>query len=115
MNHGDGEVLEVVGNATDVIFVTVGHDHAADALLVLAQVAGVGHHDVDAVHAITGEGQAGIHQHDVVAVLEHTGVLTNFMQAPQGDHAQMGLLIGLGAVDGAVGTGHRERAKDRSI
>ena len=30
------EVLEVVGNATDVIFVPVGHDHAADPLLVLA-------------------------------------------------------------------------------
>ena len=108
MDHRNREVLEVVGNATDVVLVTVGHDHAADALLVFAQIAGVGHHHVDAMHAITGEGQAGIHQHDVVAVLEHTGVLTDLVQAPEGDHPQF--LRGVCA--GAVGTGHERKNWD---
>ena len=94
IDHRDVEVLEVVGNTTDVVLVTVGHDHAADALLVLLEIAGVGHHDVHTVHAITGEGQAGIHEHDVVAVLEHTGVLADLVQATEGDHPQVGLLGG---------------------
>ena len=114
MNHGDGEVFEVVGNATDVIFVTVGHDHAANPLLVFLEIAGIRHHHIDAMHAITGEGQSGIHQHDVVAVLEHAGVLADLVQAAQGNYPQVGLLgasliaINLVAIElgGAVGARH---------
>ena len=91
VNHGDIEVLEVVGNATDVIFVTVGHDHAADAILVFLEIAGIRHHHVDAVHAVAGEGQTGIHQHDVVAVFEHASVLTDLVQAAERNHTQAGL------------------------
>ena len=94
IDHRDVEVLEVVRNATDVVLVTVGHDHSADALLVLLEVAGVGHHDVHAVHPIAGEGEARIHEHDVVAVLEHAGVLADLVQATQGNHPQVGLLGG---------------------
>ena len=84
----DVEVLEVVRNAADVIFVAVGDHHAADALLVLPQVAGVGHDDVDAVHAIAGEGKAGIHEHQLIAVFEDAGVLADLVQAAQGNDPQ---------------------------
>jgi len=100
VDHRNIEVLEVVGDATDVIFMTVGHDHAADALLVLTQKARVGQHHIDAVHAIAGKGQAGIHQHQVIAVLEHTGVLADLMQSPEGNHTQTGLLSSGSALAG---------------
>ena len=95
IDHGNVEVLEVVGNATDVIFMAVGDDHASNALLVFAQEAGVREHNVDAMHAIAGKRQAGIHQHQVVAVLEHTGVLADLMQTAKGNHPQAGLVTGL--------------------
>ena len=94
------EVLEVVGNATDVIFMAVGNDHAANPLLVFAQIAGVGQHHVDAMHAIAGEGETAIHQHQVIAVLEDAGVLADFMQAAEGDHPKGGLAFGLAVVTG---------------
>ena len=106
----DVEVLEVVRDAADVIFVAVGDDHAADALLVLAQIAGVGHHHIDAVHAVAGEGETGIDEHQLIAVFEDAGVLADLVQAAQRNDAQA-LVLGFGAVAGAddgidVLTGH---------
>ena len=49
VDHRNVEVLEVVGDATDVVFMTMGDDHAADPLLVLAQEAGVGQHHIHSV------------------------------------------------------------------
>ena len=97
VNDRNVEVLEVVGDATDVVFMTVGDDHAANALLVLAQEAGVWHHHVHPVHAVAGERQTGINQNQVVAEFKNTGVLSDLVQAAQGDHPQGGLL-GLGTV-----------------
>ena len=109
------EILEVVGNATDVIFMPVGHDHAADPFLVLAQVAGVGQNHIHAVHAIAGEGQTAIHQHQVIAVFEDAGVLADFVEAAEGDHPEGGLAFALAVGAGVgfvriahVGTGERK-------
>ena len=52
------------------------------------------------MHAIAGEGQAGIHQHQVIAVLKDAGVLADFMQAAEGDHPKGGLAFGLAVVTG---------------
>ena len=98
-------MLEVVGDATDVVFMTVGDDHPADALLVLPQKTGVRQNHIHAVHAIAWEGQTGIHQHQIVAVLEHTGVLTDFMQSPQGNHPETRLL----SLGGSCVVGHERR------
>ena len=65
---------------------TMGDNHSADPLLVLPQKTGVRQHHVHAVHPIAGERQTGIHQHQIIAVLEHAGVLADFMQSPQGNH-----------------------------
>ena len=86
-----------MGNPTDVVFMAMGHDHAANAFLVLTQKAGVGQNHVHTMHSITGEGQSGIHQHQVVAVLEHTSVLADLMQTPQGDNPEAGLLFFAGS------------------
>ena len=85
-------MLEVVGNATDVVFVTVGHDHAADPLLVFPKEAGVGQHHVHAVHAVAGERQTGIHQHQVIAVLKNAGVLADFVETTEGITRRQGSL-----------------------
>ena len=82
----------MVRDSTDVIFVTMGHDHAPNPTLVFTQEAGVRHHHIHPVHAITGECQTRIHQHQVIAVLEHAGVLANFMQATEWNHTQTRLL-----------------------
>jgi hypothetical protein len=83
-----------MGDATNMIFMAVGHDHSTDSLLVLTQIAGVGQNDIDAVHAIAWEGQSSIDKHDLIAILEHTGVLADFVEASQGDHTQGLLLVG---------------------
>ena len=82
----------MVRDATDMVFMTMGHDHSADAFLVLAQERRVRQHHIHAVHSVAWEGQTGIHEHQVVAVLENTGVLTDLMQTPQRNHPQTRVL-----------------------
>ncbi len=94
-----------MGDATDVVLMPMGDDHAPDPLLVLAQEAGVRQHHIHAMHAVAGESEAGIHQHQVIAVLEHTGVLADLVQAAEGDHPQAGLLAFRGS--GTVGHGKK--------
>ena len=96
-----------MGNATDVIFMAVGDDHAANPLLVFAQIAGVGQHHVDAMHAIAGEGKTAIHQHQVIAVFKNAGIFADLMQTAEGNHPQGGLLVGGLGTGGAGITGDR--------
>ncbi|MFN9912643.1 MAG: hypothetical protein ACK53L_08665, partial [Pirellulaceae bacterium] len=63
-------------------------------LLVLTKIAGVGQNDIDTVHAIAWEGQSSVDKHDVINILEYTGVLADFVKASQGDHTQSGSLVG---------------------
>ncbi len=86
INHRNIEVLQVMSNATDVIFMAMSHNHAANPLLVLTQKAGVRQHHIHPVHAITGESQTGIHQHQIIAVFENTRVFSNLMKAAKGNH-----------------------------
>ena len=104
MNHRNIEILEVMGNATNMIFVPMSDNHAANTLLIFLQITRIRHHNIDAMHAVTGEGKTGIDQHDVVAVFEHTGVLTDFVQTAKGDHPQSGLAR---AICTWVGIGHQ--------
>jgi hypothetical protein len=108
VNDGYPKILEVMGYAADVVFVAVGNDHAPDPLLVLAQIAGIGQNNIYPMHAIAWEGQAGIHQHQIIAILEYTGVLADFMQSAQGDDPQAGLSFAGIAVVG-VGICHRRK------
>ena len=119
IDHRNREVLEVVGNATDVIFMAVGHDHAANPLLVFAQIAGIGQHHVDAMHAIAGEGEAAIHQHQVIAVFKNAGVFADLMQTTEGNHPQGGLLVvgfgagGAGVTGDRIGWAHQGKGRER--
>ena len=92
INHRNVEVLEVMGNATDVILMTMGDDHSPDALLVLPQKARIREHDIDTVHAIAGKSQTSVNEHQIISVLEHTGVLADLMQTTKGNHPQAGLV-----------------------
>ena len=92
VDHRDVEVLEVVRNTADVIFMPMGHDHSPDPLLVLAQEAGIRQNNIHTMHPIAGEGEAGIDQHQVIAVLEHTGVLSDLVQTAEGNHPETRLL-----------------------
>ena len=96
-------MLQVVRDPADVIFMAVGDDHAADPPLVFPQKAGVRHDHVDAMHAIAGEGQTGIHQDQIITKFKNAGVLADLMQSTQGNDLEGGLL-GLGTVGSHVGS-----------
>ena len=85
-------MFQVVGDSTDVIFMTMGDDHAADPLLVLPQKGGVRQHNIHAVHPFGGEGESAIHQHQIIAVFEDAGVLADLMQTAEGNHPKTRLL-----------------------
>jgi glycosyltransferase involved in cell wall biosynthesis len=100
-----GALPEVVGDAADMVFMAVGNDHAADALLILPQISGIRQHHIDPMHAIAWESEARIHKHQVVAIFKNTGVFTDFMQSPEGNDPQ-GRGFGSGQMAISVGIGH---------
>ena len=95
----------MVGNATDMVFMAVGNDHAANALLILPQITGIWQHHIYPMHAIAWESKARINKHQVVAVFKNTGVFANFMQSSQGNDPQ-GRGFGGGRMAISVGIGH---------
>jgi hypothetical protein len=76
--------------------------------VIFPQIAGVGQHHIHAMHAIAGERQAGVNEHEVVSVFKDACVFTNLMQSPKGDHAKGGLLGGCRARM-SVGTSHENK------
>jgi len=76
------EVFEVMGDTTNMILMAMGDDHAADSLLVLAQVTGIWQDNIHAMHSIAWESETTIDKHDVIAILEDTSILADFMQPP---------------------------------
>src|SRR5512147_161552 len=81
----DLELLQKEGEGSDMVLVSVGQDHAADAGLVFDEVGEVGDHDVDAEHLCVGEHEARVDHHDVVAAFEHGHVEPDLAHAAQGD------------------------------
>ena len=80
---GGVDLLEDVGNGTDVVLVPVGDEHAPQAAVVLHQIADVGDDAVDAVHIVPGKGHAAVHDDDLAAVLIGGHVLADLIETAQ--------------------------------
>ena len=99
----------------------MGHDHAADTLLIFLQITRIRHNNIDAMHAITGKGKAGIHQHDVVAIFKNAGIFADLMQAAQRNHTEcrtisacfvaVAIAVVAVAVIAAIETGHEDAVR----
>ena len=85
---GQIDLLEDVGDGTDVVLVTVGDEETAQAVLVLDQIGYVGDHAVDAVHVLLGEGHAAVHHDDLAAVLIYGHVLADLIETAKGNDFQ---------------------------
>ena len=85
---GHVDLLEDVGNGTDVVLVAVGDEQAPQAAVVLHEIADVGDDAVDAVHVVAGEGHAAVHHDDLAAVLIGGHVLADLIETAQRDDFQ---------------------------
>src|SRR6202035_1262262 len=85
---GNVEFGEHPGKRTDVIFVTVSEDDAADALPVLDEIGNVGDYDVDTEEFGFGKHESGVDDNDVVAPADGHAVHTELAQAPERDNLQ---------------------------
>ena len=75
------------GDGADVVLVAVGEDHGLQPVAPLHHVAEVGQHDVHAHLVVLGEGDAAVHDHHPVVVLDHVHVLADLAGAAERDHA----------------------------
>ena len=80
------DLAEEVRQPADVILVAVREHDRADA--AVAQVADVGEDEVDAEVLVAREGEPGVHDHDVVAVLVDGHVLADLAEAAQRNDAK---------------------------
>ena len=80
-----GERLQQVRQRARVVLVAVSDDDAAQLVLPLHDVAEVGEDQVDPGMVVVGEHDAGVDDHHVVAVLEHSHVLADAVKPTEGD------------------------------
>ena len=80
--------------ATNVILMAVGDDHADNFVAAVDDVLGVRQDDIDAVLGLIREHQAAVDDEDSLAVLDGHHVLADFAKTPEGDDAEVRVLIG---------------------
>src|SRR5207237_8792130 len=100
---GRVEVLEQVGDATDVVLVGVGEHEAHHLLAALAHVREVRKDQVDPEHLLRGEHEARVDDQDLAVVLEEGHVPADLAHAAQPDDpgaARGGLAVTGGAPAG---------------
>jgi hypothetical protein len=86
---GDVKLGEDPGEATDMVFVAVGEDDAADESAVFNEIANVGDDDVDAEELLFGEHEAGVNDDDVVAEAEGEAVHAELAESTERDDLQL--------------------------
>ena len=79
--NGDIQFGQDPRQCSDVIFVAVSEDDAADALAVLFEIGDVGDHDVDAEQFGFGEHESGIDDEDVVSPAHGHAVHTELAES----------------------------------
>src|ERR1700694_2959759 len=72
-----------------MVFVTVRDKNAANALLLVVQVARIGDNQVYAKHFIVGEHRTRINNHDVVTVFDDHHILSDFPQPSKRDQSNI--------------------------
>ena len=77
------------GNAADVIFVAVRHEHRAQFGGALADVGEIVDDDVDAEHLVVGKHQAAVDDDQVVVRLDDGHIAADFAAAAERDDADV--------------------------
>src|SRR5207302_10824359 len=101
------DVLEQVGDPTDVVLVGVGEHEAHDLLAALAHVREVREDQVDPEHLLRGEHEARVDDQDLAVVLEEGHVPADLANAAQPDDpgAADGVLAGTGGTQAGPAAG----------
>ena len=68
-----------------MIFVTVGHDKAADLGLLVFEVGDVGDREIDARNSFVGEAHAAVDDEDVIVGLVDVHIIVDVGGATEGD------------------------------
>ena len=82
---GAVELLHGIGNAADVVLMTVGQEHAADFFLILDKVRHVRNDKVNAVHVVFGKAETAVDDDDILAVFQNGHVLADFVESTEGN------------------------------
>ena len=70
-----------VGDAADVIVVSMRYDHSSDLVLVFLEIGGIRNDVVNARHIFVRELKAEINDYDVITVLKKHGIAAYFFKA----------------------------------
>ena len=82
------DLLQGVGQGTDVVLVAMGDEEAPKLSLIFDQIGEVGNHQVHPVHVLFREAHAAVHHDHVLAILQDGDIFTDFVETAQGDNFQ---------------------------
>ena len=77
-----------IGQGPNVVLVAVGDEDTANLVLIFDKIGHVRDDHVDAVHIVIGEPHAAVHHDNVAAILVYSKVLSDFIEAAQGNNFQ---------------------------
>ena len=84
------QLLEHIRDRTDVILMTVGDDHAADAVFVRLQIADIGDDQIHTVEVLIRKAHAAVDKEHILAVLVDGEVLADLTKPAERDDFQFG-------------------------
>ena len=77
--------LQQVRHRSDMVFMAVRQDQAADLLRVQFEIGDVGIDDVHPIHAFIGKTHPRIHNDDVIRIFEHRHILADLTETAKRD------------------------------
>ena len=91
----DIHFLEQIRHCADMVFVSVGDDHAADLFAAALEVREIRQHHVDAVHLIVRKTHAAVDDDHLIAVLERGHVFADLVEPAERDDLEFSRCLGL--------------------
>ena len=79
------DLLQHIGQRSNVVLMPVGQEHAADLVFVFDQVRHVGNDQVDAVHFLIREAKTAVDDDDILAVFKYGHILADLVETAKGN------------------------------
>ena len=89
----DIDLLEHIGQCTDMILMSVGDDKSLHLGYIVFQISDVRNHQINAQHVILRERESAVHNDDTVLILERRNVHTDLFQSAQRYDTQFSIVL----------------------
>ena len=82
---GAVELLHGVGNAADMVFMSMRQEHTAYLILVFDKIRHISNDQIDTVHFIVRKAETAVNNDDVLTIFQHGHIFADLIQTAERD------------------------------